>query len=240
MEQTNIEGTANLINLCLEKNNFKCFCHVSSVASLGRVSENILIDETNEWIPGKHNSNYGISKYGAEREVWRGIAEGLNAVIVNPSIIVGPGNWNKGSSEIFLRIKNGFKFYTNGTSGFVDVVDVSSAMQFLVEQNILGERYILNSKNISFKDLFILIANELHTNPPFIHVQPWVSAIVWRLEKLRSQITGKKPFITKETAHSGHQLYSYNAHKIEALGFKFIPFNQTIKTTCAELLKSYA
>ncbi len=235
MEQINIEGTANLVNLCLEKKEFKHFCHVSSVSSLGRMIDSVMIDEHSDWIPGSHNSNYGISKYGAEREVWRGISEGLNAVIVNPTIILGPGDWSKGSSELFLKIKNGFKFYTDGESGFVDVRDVSLAMRFLVEKKITAERYILNGENISFHKFFNQIAKELNVKAPSIRVQPWVSAIIWRLEKIRSLISGKSPFITKETAHSSQQHYHYNTDKIKALGFQFRPFSDTIIDTCIAL-----
>lgn len=238
MEQINIDGTANLVNLCLEKKKFKHFCHVSSVSSLGRMIDGAMIDEHSDWIPGSHNSNYGISKYGAEREVWRGISEGLNAVIVNPSIILGPGDWSKGSSELFLRIKNGFKFYTDGESGFVDVRDVSLALRFLIEKEITAERFILNGENISFHKFFNQIANALNVKAPSIQIKPWVSAIVWRLEKIRSLIVGKSPFITKETAHSSQQHYRYNADKIRALGFQFRPLNETIIDTCNALKNS--
>ena len=238
MEQINIEGTANLVNICLDKKEEVYFCHVSSVASLGRITKDTFIDEHCEWIPGSHNSNYGISKYGAEREVWRGISEGLKAIIVNPSIILGPGDWNKGSSELFKRIKNGFLFYTDGESGFVDVRDVTKAMLFLVKKNIVAERFILNAENISFRKLFIEIAAELKVKAPTIFVKPWISAIVWRLEKIRSFINGKTPFITKETAHSGHQIYRYNAQKIANLGFTFKPLNETIKFTCDVMKKN--
>ncbi len=238
MEQINIEGTANLVNLCLGKTEFKNFCHVSSVSSLGRMIEGAMIDEHSDWIPGSHNSNYGISKYGSEREVWRGISEGLNAVIVNPSIILGPGDWIKGSSELFLKIKNGFKFYTDGESGFVDVRDVSLAMRFLVEKEITGERFILNGENSSFHTFFNQIANALNVKAPSIKIKPWVSAIVWRLEKIRSGISGNSPFITKETAHSSQQHYHYNADKIKALGFQFRPLSETINDTCNALKNS--
>jgi len=236
MEQINIEGTANLVNLCLSKFDFQFFCHVSSVSSLGRAINGAIIDEHSDWIPGSHNSNYGISKYGAEREVWRGIAEGLKAVIVNPSIVLGPGDWSKGSSELFLRIEKGFPFFTDGESGFVDVRDVTSAMLFLVEKRMNGERYILNSENLSFRKLFEQISIELKVKPPYIHIKPWISSIVWRIEKLRSLIIRKTPFITKETAHSGHQVFRYNSDKIKSLGFNFRPLNETIKFTCQILM----
>ena len=127
MLKVNIEGTANLVNLALEKAISK-FCYVSSVSTLGRADNLGLTDEETYWKASNKNSQYAISKYGAEREVWRGIEEGLNAVIVNPSVILGPGDWKSGSPAFFSRIGKGLKFYTSGINGFVDVRDVSKAM----------------------------------------------------------------------------------------------------------------
>jgi len=229
MEQVNIEGTANLVNLALDLPNFESFTHVSSVATLGRAPGNAMLDEHSDWIPGKHNSNYAISKYGAEREVWRASAEGLPVIIVNPSIILGSGNGNSGSSALFKKVKDGFPFYTEGVSGFVDVADVTRAMISLTEQKKFGERYILNADNITYRELFSMMAEVMKVKAPGIKVSPWLSAIVWRLEKIRSLITGKTPFITKETAYSAHQQRTYSGKKIvDEIGFKYTPLIESI------------
>ncbi len=230
MEQVNIDGTANLVNLALTLPNFKSFTHVSSVATLGRAPGNSMLDEHSDWIPGKHNSNYAISKYGGEREVWRAAAEGLPVVIVNPSIILGPGNGNSGSSELIKIVKNGFPFFTEGVSGFVDVADVSRAIISLTENKKFGERYILNSENISYRNLFTMITESANIKAPKIKVNPWFSAIVWRIEKMRSLVTGNTPFITKETAYSAHQQRTYSGNKIVVdTGFKYTALSETIK-----------
>ncbi len=237
MEQTNIEGTANMLNLCLTKSDFAFFCHVSSVASLGRGLSDQITDEHSEWVPGRHNSNYAISKYGAEREVWRSIAEGLPAAIVNPSVILGPGDWKNGSSSLFYKVWKGFPFYTDGMNGFVDVADVSAAMRMLTEKNITGERYILNAANVSFKDLFTMIAEQLKVKAPSVKVQHWMSSIVWRLEMLRCFFTRKSPFITKETAASSRRVYRYTSAKIEKIGFAFRPIELTVAEVCKVLVE---
>ncbi|CAN5578457.1 NAD-dependent epimerase/dehydratase family protein [soil metagenome] len=228
MEQINIQGTANLVNLCIDKKDLKIFCHVSSVATLGRNAEIQQIDENIHWVPGNHNSNYSVSKYGAEREVWRAIAEGLPAVMVNPSIILGPGHRSQGSGALFDKVWKGFPFYSDGMSGFVDVRDVSAAMRMLVSKGITGERYILNGGNLSFKELFQKIAIAFGVKAPSIKVRKWQSAVIWRLESLRSAITGKRPFITKESARSSQQVYRYSAAKMESLGFHFRRLDDTI------------
>ena len=235
MEKVNIEGTANLVNLCLEKSDFRYFAHVSSVATLGRTSGTQQLDENTHWDPTAHPSNYAISKYGAEREVWRGISEGLPAVIVNPSIVLGPGDRNKGTAVLFYKVKNGFPFYTEGISGFVDVRDVSAALRFLRNKETTGERYILNGEDLSFKTLFSKMAAELHVKAPSIKVRPWMTSLVWPIESLRCLLTGSKPFITRETARSARSNFHYNADKIKKIGFTFHPIDECIKDTIAYL-----
>jgi dihydroflavonol-4-reductase len=229
----NTEGTANLVNAALEKKVRK-LCHVSSIAALGRPeSMSELIDENLVWKTSKNNSVYAISKYGAEREVWRGTAEGLDAVIVNPSIILGLSGRNGGSSRIFNTVWQGLKFYPPGKNGFVDVRDVVKAMILLIKSDIRNERFILNVDNIEYKRLFEIMAAAFGKPAPSIKVNPALSRLAWRVEKLRSMITGIKPLITRETAHTAIQQYRYSNEKIKReLGFVFTPIEETIGHFC--------
>ncbi|MBL7925157.1 MAG: SDR family oxidoreductase [Bacteroidia bacterium] len=231
MLKVNMEGTANLVNLCLEKAEVRYFAHVSSVATLGRTSGDQYLDENSHWDPSTHPSHYAISKYGAEREVWRGMAEGLTAVIVNPSIVLGPGDWHHGSAALFKKVKDGFPFYTEGVSGFVDVRDVSDALRFLWKKERSGERFILNGEDLSFNTLFRMIAKQLGVKAPSIKVRSWMTALAWPLDALRSRITGGKPFITRETARSARSRFHYSAKKIKEAGFSFRPVEDCIRFT---------
>ena len=151
----NIEGTANLVNCCLDKQVRK-LVHVSSVGTLGRNgTASLTINEDSYWQSSNEVSDYAISKYGAEREVWRGIAEGLNAVIINPSVIIGAGRWDTGSSKMISQVWKGLRFYSGGVSGFVDVKDVTKIMIQLMQSDITAERFILSSENISYKIFFV-------------------------------------------------------------------------------------
>ena len=129
MRTINIDGTANLVNLCIE-NKVEKICFVSSIASIGKSLNNKPITEENEWNPEEKHHGYAITKYGAEMEVWRASQEGLNVVIVNPGVILGVGFWKTGTGKLFTTIKNGFKFYTEGITGFVDVKDVTKSLCF--------------------------------------------------------------------------------------------------------------
>ncbi len=236
--KTNIEGTANIVNACLEAG-VKKLLHVSSVSALGRIRENTIVNETMQWSEETSNSAYGESKYLAEMEVWRGIAEGLNAVIVNPTIILGAGDWNKGSSEIFRTIYKEFPYYAEGVTGFVDVKDVVEAMITLMNSNISAERFIISAENISYKELFELIASTFHKKPPYKKITPFMASTIWRLEAVKSLFTGKAPFITKETAHTAlAKVYFDNGKLLKTLpGFKYTPMRDAIERICSELLQ---
>lgn len=235
--KTNIEGTANIVNACLNTN-IKKLVHVSSVAAIGRIKENEIVTEEMQWNVEKANSLYGESKYHGELEVWRGIAEGLNAVIINPSIILGAGNWNKTSIEIFKTVHKGFPYYSEGITGFVDVQDVVKSMIVLMNSNISAERFIISAANISYKELFDMIAYSFHKKAPYKKVTSSMAALIWRLEKIRSTFTGKKPFITKETARAAlAKIYFDNSKLLKTLPeFKYTPLQQSIERICSELI----
>ena len=234
--KTNVEGTANVVNACLNTG-VKKLLHVSSVSALGRIRENTVINETMQWSEETSNSVYGESKYLAEMEVWRGIAEGLNAVIVNPTIILGAGDWNKGSSEIFKTIYKEFPYYSEGETGFVDVEDVVRAMITLMGSHITAERFIISAENISYKALFEMIAAAFHKKPPHKKITPFMAAAVWRLEAIKSLLTGKKPFITKETARTALAKVGFdNSKLLKALpSFNYTALKKSVERICEEL-----
>lgn len=231
--ETNVNGTANIVNICLDRGIEK-LCHVSSVAALGRSENQSAIKEDAHWKDDKYNSQYAVSKYQAEMEVWRAIEEGLNAVIVNPSVILGPGKWDEGSSGLFGKIYNGFKFYTEGENAFVDVKDVVDIMKQLMSSSLHAERYIICAENLSYKNLFFTIADALQKPRPSIKPPAWLSSMLWRLEKIRTFLFNGNPFITRETAHTALNSYHYDNEKIKtALNYSFIPIEQSIKENAA-------
>ncbi len=237
MMRVNAAGTANVVNACIAKN-VKKLCYVSSIATLGRTDYDGVIDEETHWKDSKKNSVYSISKYNAEREVWRGIAEGLPAVIVNPGVIIGPGNWKKGSSQLIDRVWNGLKFYTPGVNGYVDVRDVSKAMIKLMESEIISERFILSSENLDYQKFFNFVANALGKKQPYIKAPCFSGQLAWRYEKMRTVLTEGNPLITKETARTAFQKYFYSSEKImRILNFEFISMQQSISDTCRLFLK---
>lgn len=228
----NVEGTSNVVNAALSAN-VKKLIHVSSVATLEK-DEAELITEKMSFKEMHFESNYAKTKHLGELEVWRAMAEGLNAAIVNPSIILGNGNWNEGSSAIFKSVYNEFPWYTNGVAGFVDVKDVASAMIILMESDIVDERFILSAVNESFKNIFTLIAKGFNKRIPYKKTTPFLANIVWRLESLRSKISGKKPLITKETARSAFKETRYDNSKFlkQFPEFHYTPINETINFCC--------
>ncbi|SFG61250.1 NAD-dependent epimerase/dehydratase family protein [Pedobacter insulae] len=232
----NIEGTSNIVNLCLE-NNVRLL-HVSSIAALGNAKKGELITEKNYWEydPGVHA--YAISKYEGEMEVWRGIAEGLNAVIVNPAVIIGENAGFEGSGAIFKLVKNGLKFYTDGATGIVDVVDVAKCMVLLMNSENSAERYTLSADNLNYKDFFAEIAKGFAINPPAIEAKPWMLGIAWRAAKFASIFTGEAPALTKDAAKSSFNLSYYSNEKIKTtININFKPLTESIRDVCVALDK---
>lgn len=234
MLRINVEGTANVVNLALEYG-IKKIVHVSSVAALGRAREQTGISEDATWEDSKNNSYYAISKHLSEMEIWRGIAEGLDAVIVNPSIILGSGFWHDGSGMMLKNAWKEFPYYTNGVNGFVDVHDVVDIMVRLMNSGITAQRFILSAENWAYRRLFNRMAEELGKKPPHIAAKPWMAELVWRIAKLKGMITGKRPLLTKETARTAQLSVYYSHDKIlKALpDFRFKPLEQTVAEICA-------
>jgi dihydroflavonol-4-reductase len=237
MYHNNVEGTANIANACLE-NNIQKLLYVSSVAAIARAEGKAFISEKTPWLMDETTSQYGISKYKAEMEVWRAAAEGLRVVIVNPSVILGEGDWNKGSSQLFKNVFNEFPYYTRGMNGYVDVQDVVSAMIALMNSTIVGERFIINEGNYTYQDLFTRMATAFGKKPPTKFASPRMGAIVWRLFALKKLFTGKAPLITKETANTANAIYEYDNSKLKKVlpNFNYTSLDKSIERICGYYL----
>ncbi|MBC8511292.1 MAG: NAD-dependent epimerase/dehydratase family protein [Cryomorphaceae bacterium] len=229
LKKVNIEGTANVMNVALASD-VKKVGFVSSIATLGRNSTLGMVDEECQFKITKLDSNYALSKYYAEQEVWRASNEGLDVVIVNPSVILGPGDWKKGSSQIFQKIHSGLKFYTAGSTGYVDVVDVANSLVALLFSDVKNERFIVNGANLKYRDCFDRIAVTFNKPKATIKVTPLLKEIAWRMESVRSYILGTKALLTRETANSAMTNSSFSTAKIkEFINFNFTDIDATIK-----------
>lgn len=236
----NIEGTANVVNACIDAN-VKKLVHVSSVAALGRIREKGMVTEQMNWTEETSNSIYGKSKHLGEMEVWRGIGEGLEAVIVNPTLILGGDNWETGSSAIFKNAYNEFPWFTEGVSGFVDVRDVARTMILLMNSEITAQRFIVSAENLSYKEIFSSIARSFEKKPPYKKVTPFLAELIWRLEAFKTKFTAKKHLLTKETVRTAQaKVYFDNGKILKALPqFQFIKIKDSITHTCANLKEKY-
>ena len=228
MHLVNVEGTANVMNLA-STSNVKKVIHVSSIASLGRSERSDLISETSTWVNSKYNSYYGITKYLAEQEVWRSYFEGQSMAIVNPSLIIGDGDWDQSSLQIFKKAYNGLPYYPKGGNGIVDVRDVSAFIINLMESAVEGERFIVSGGNISYKDLFTQLANSMDRKAPNKPAPDWMLSILWRIDKIRSYITRQSPIVTKESVKSTSRNSNYdNSKSLNFNDFEYRDINETL------------
>lgn len=237
--KTNVVGTANMVNTAIEKKITK-FVYISSVSALARPKQGHLINEGKQWEEFKPRTHYAASKYHAEMEVWRGIGEGLDALIVNPSTVLGYGDWNTTSCAIFKSVFNEFAWYTNGTNGFVDVEDIARSVVLLLQSDISAERFILSGDNLSFRQLFNAIADGFSKKHPWREATPFLGGIAWRLEKLKSILTGRPSILTKETSKIAQSKNFFDNSKIlgHLPGFQFTPLKDSIPRICLSYLEA--
>ena len=237
----NIEGTANIVNLCIS-HKVKKLCYVSSIAAIGHNPKpETLITENTAWNPEEDNSVYAITKYGAELEVWRGSQEGLDVVIVNPGIILGPGYWHGGGSgSLFKSIYKGRNYYTKGGSAYVDVYDVVDVMQRLMESTIKNEGFIVISDNLLFKYFNFKVAKALGISTSAKQIKPWQLQIAWRLDWLNHKLFGKRRKLSKQLAKTINKVTNHDNSKVkDALGFNFSPVDDSIEKVSALFLKDF-
>ncbi len=238
MMDVNINGTANIVNVCLYRN-VKSLIHVSSIAALGRSTNGKAIHEGTPWVSSKYNSKYAQSKYLSEMEVWRGQAEGLKTAIVNPSVILGAGYWKRSSLSIYDTLFRGVAYYPSGGNGVVDVRDVVDALIILLETGIQDERFIINGHNVLLKDLVQDIAQGLQVPKPEKELKGLVRWLSWRVEYIRSFFKNSFPLITKESVASTSKVWIYkNEKSIKDLNLTYRPYDETIKDSCQAFLKS--
>ncbi|MFL5789678.1 MAG: NAD-dependent epimerase/dehydratase family protein, partial [Flavisolibacter sp.] len=235
----NVEGTTNVVNLSIQ-NNISKLIHISSVAALGRTTKTDTINESKKWENTNNNTHYSITKNEAEMHVWRGFGEGLDGVILNPSTILGFGNWNESSCTLFKSAYKGFPWYTEGINGFVGVEDVAALTVEVAVSAISQKRFIVNSENWSFRQLFNTIADEFNKPRPTRKATPAIGELAWRLEKIRSLFTGKKPLLTKETSKVAHSHTSFDNSALLSFlpHFQYTPIATVIKASCEKYLRA--
>jgi dihydroflavonol-4-reductase len=236
MIRVNIEGTSNIVNLCVDYG--VRLLHVSSVAALGDPKKGVAeITEEDYWEYNAHVNAYAISKYEGEMEVWRSIAEGLDAVIVNPSVIIGASSGYQGTGAFFKLIKKGLPFYTCGATGFVDVEDVAKSMITLMNGSFSAERFTISAQNMHYQEFFRKIAQGFGVVAPKKEAKPWMMALAWRAAKLKSAFTGKPASLTQDAAKSSLNERFYSNEKIKnTINIQFKPLDQSITEVCAALI----
>ncbi len=237
MYQVNVEGTENVVNLALE-NNVRRLIHISSIAALGRTTKPEMVTEEKKWEENPNNTHYAISKHHAEIHAWRGFAEGLEGAVLNPSTILGYGDWHQSSCAVFKNAYRSFPWYTDGVNGFVGVEDVAEAAAQVLASSINHKRFIVNADNWAFRKLFDTMADHFKKKRPYKEATRTMGAIAWRMEKLKSMLTGSKPLLTRETAKVAHSKTSFaNQALLLALpGFSYTPLETVIKNSCEKYL----
>ena len=233
--KVNAEGTANVVNAALLQG-VERICHVSSTAAIGQADPRIERNEALPWQSDRNTSSYAASKYAAELEIYRGIAEGLDAVIVNPCVIIGPGAAGRSTMTLIGKLHEGTRFFPPGSNAVVDARDVAQCMRQLIEVAPTGERYLLVGENITYKDLFSKAAKAFGNKAPSIELSPALLELGWRVERMRTALFGGKPFVTRATVHSSIIQRKYSSKKVkDLLGYEFRSADDALRNVAAYL-----
>lgn len=238
LDQINREGTANMVNAAISQQ-IECFIHISSVAAIGRSARLECIDESFNWNDSDEHSAYGMSKYAAELEAFRGSVEGLKTVVLNPSVVLGPGRWDESSTRLFKYVKEERPFYTDGAMNYIDARDLANITFAALKGELSwGERYIVSAGAIPYKHFFDLVAENLHKKAPSIHVNlSWLKGAYY-LELLRATFSGKAPLVTRETLKLASQHIEFSNKKLtQATEYQMTPLQETVQWTCRKLLE---
>lgn len=243
LKKVNIEGTANLVNACIAAQVEK-IVYISSVAALGDAKNDECISEKHDWIKTKTTSTYSISKHYAENEIWRASAEGIDVTVVNPSTIIGPGDWKNGSPALFDRIFKGLKYYSTGSNGFVSVNDVVKLIILLLKSEtsssqFKNQRYIVNAENISFQLLFTQMAKALQVKPPKKKATLFLGKLVLFLDTIKSKLFKSNAVLTKESLRAAYGKKCYDNSKVKStFNFEFEDLNLSLQQTASFYLSS--
>ena len=231
LRRVNADGTANVVNAALEIGVDR-LVHTSSMAALGRPADpDGLIDETTTWQGAPHRSAYARSKRRAELEVHRGIAEGLDATIVNPSLIFGVGGPDTNTRRIVDAVRSGWLFAVPpGGTNVVDVRDVAAGLRAAMTRGELGRRYFLGSENLTWEAFAGTLAEAFDVVSPRQTVPSWLLTVTGTLAEGVAALTRTQPFLTRSTARTASRTYRYdNSRARTELGCTFRPFEETAR-----------
>ena len=231
LRKTNVEGTANIVNLCIY-NRVKKLCFVSSISTLSKKS-GVVVTEDNEANMAQLNV-YGLTKFLGELEVWRGSQEGIPVLIVNPGVIIGPGFWDSGSGLLIKEGAKGMKFYPPGSTGFISVGDVVALMIKLMNSPIVNERFLLVAENLSYRELFQKMAKSFKQKPPQKELKFWLLEIFWRLDWIKAHFFKGKRNLTKARVMGMRNPVAYSSEKIrDTVEHQFEDFDCSLDFSCS-------
>lgn len=234
----NMQMARHVVNACMGAGVGKLI-HVSSVAAIGDPPEEVkYVDETMVHESLADLPSYNAGKLLAENEVMRGAAAGLKTVIVNPTVIIGAGDWRSGSTAMIPAMTSGTPFYTEGSTGVTDVEDVVRVMILLADcPQAVGERFIICGANITYRELVTIMAREAGKKPPRLKIGKCMLGFAWRMASLLGALTGTKMLFTREVAQALNKKTYYSAEKLKNLiNFEFTPVEETVHRVVGQYL----
>lgn len=229
LNKVNVEGTTNVVNAMLGKGVSKLI-HVSSVSALGRTAEGKTCNEETAWVESNLNTPYAVSKYQAELEVWRGAMEGLQVMVLLPSVILGKLSDARSSTQVYEYVLEGSRYFPPGSINYIDIRDAVDITYALFEKGLWGEKFILNAASISYRDFFVQMAEAAGKKPPTKPVNDFqLSLAIWALGIARALGLSKNP-LNKQTAMLSKLDITMRNDKVQRiLGPTYRPLAETFR-----------
>ena len=235
--RVNEEYTANVVNSCLQAG-IKRFIGVSSTGALSKRGEDEAIKESFEWDEGAPYAFYGLTKYLGEKQIWRAKEEGLDVIVINPGVILGFGDWNKGSLRLFRNAYNRFPFYSTGSTGFIGVEDLCKACEYFLDSEEINEQYIAITDNLNFMQVSYMMADGFEVKRPYIKVAGLIHMIIHQVIRLKEFI-GFKGMLSRETSRSAILQSHFDNSKLRmTLPFELEPISSVITNSCMAYKKN--
>lgn len=220
----NQTGTQQIVNACLASS-VSHLVYIGSIASLGKEKNGVTLDEKSPWLDNAFSTNYGLSKYLGELEVWRGNGEGLPVSVVLPSLIMGAGHEDSTGIHLVDQMITKPGYYPGGQTGFIAAADIAAFVVLLLQQHRTGERWLLSHVNLTFAELYKRISEKLKLKKKFRPAPKLLSGIYLHAASLLG-----KGHLGPELLNQSYSTFSYNGSKsLSVEGFAYTDIDEAIE-----------
>ena len=227
--KVNVEGTGVMIKAA-KKLGIKRFIHVGTANSFGSGCIDKPGTEESVYCADRYGLDYISSKYRAHLMVLEEIKSGLNAIIVNPTFMIGPYDAKPSSGAMILAVKAGVPGYPSGGRNFVYVKDVAIAITNALEKGQVGESYLLGNQNLNYKEIFALMAKAVDAKAPTMKMSNFITLFYGGMMTVFAKIFRFTPRVNYRLSVMSTEEHFYSSQKaVKELNMPQTPIDVALK-----------